>query len=387
MAKSLNDILKGVRKSKIAPPDITDKNLYQWNAPDGVKFIDKHKIEKHEDRVGNGDDVYQGSTKHTTKYKFQKDGVYESATCNQTEEGVNCPVHEKAACPTEDDVNMQPKSKKDAKGRQYLADKKKCMEETITEKKNLKDLFKAASLAGALAASAHRMPGVAYDVASNVHHKDPGYAIGTVAANMHPASRVANALTTVLKADSANKGEDEKARQQKYGKQLRAVVKEGRIEDDAQRRAAKELSKIAQSSNVPVTKLKPGKKDYNKLKSTGQLFGGARSFAAGLAKRNIEAGDEKSGYVGRAKVGGKLKEETVNEVAPPDPKIEKWIKSNKERFVKEYGKEKGMRILYAKAWKMHGHTESGTSNPATNTDYVGGGAAGYTTGRVDIGTL
>ena len=147
---------------------------------------------------------------------------------------------------------MQPKSKKDAKGRQYLADKKKCMEETITEKKNLKDLFKAASLAGALAASAHRMPGVAYDVASNVHHKDPGYAIGTVAANMHPASRVANALTTVLKADSANKGEDEKARQQKYGKQLRTVVKEGRIEDDAQRRAAKELSKIAQIGRAHV---------------------------------------------------------------------------------------------------------------------------------------
>ena len=51
------------------------------------------------------------------------------------------------------------------------------------------------------------------------------------------------------------------------------------------------------------------------------------------------------------------------------------------------GKEKGMRILYAKAWKMHGHTESGTSNPAPNTDYVGGGAAGYTTGRLDVGTL
>ena len=112
MAKSLNDILKGVRKSTIAPPDITDKNLYQWNAPDGVKFIDKHKIEKHEDRVGNGDDVYQGSTKHTTKYKFQKDGVYEAAACNHTNEGVNCPVHEKAACPSEDDVNMQPKDRK-----------------------------------------------------------------------------------------------------------------------------------------------------------------------------------------------------------------------------------------------------------------------------------
>lgn len=345
MAKSLNDILKGVRKSTIAPPDIDDKNLYQWNAPDGVKFIDKHKIEKHEDRVGNGDDVYTGKTKKTTKYKFQKDGVYEEAEtvdekyvgfqktkqalaakgakdpaalaawigrkkygkkkfqaaaaagkklgeshvhnnvtekCNHTTEGKMCEVHGKAACPTEDDVNMQPKPKKDAKGRQYLADKKKSMDE-------------------------------------------------------------------------------------------------GRIEDDAQRRAAKKLSDIAKTSNVPVTKLKPGKKSYNQIKSTGQMFGGARSFAAGLAKRDIESG-ERGSSVGKAK----LKEEQISEVAPPDPKIEKWIKDNKARFIKRYGKEKGEKILYGKAWNMHGKTESGS---ATNTDYTGPGAAGWTTGRLDVGTL
>jgi hypothetical protein len=305
MAKSLNDILKGVKKSTIAPPDIDDKNFYQWNAKDGVAFIKKHKIEKHDDRVGNGDDVYQGKTKKTTKYIFQKDGVYEAATCNHTTEGTMCEVHGKVACPTEDDVNMQPKTKKDAKGRQYLADKKKCMEETITEKKNLKDLFKVASLAGALAASAHRIPGVAYDVATNVHNQDPGYAIGTVAANMHPASRAANALATALKADPVGKGEDELERQKKYGKQLRAVVKE----------------------------------------------------------------------------------EQIDEVAPPDQKIEKWIKANKQRFIDRYGKEKGLKVLYGRAWNMHGKSESGTSSPATNTDYAGPGAAGWSTGRLDVGTL
>lgn len=148
-------------------------------------------------------------------------------------------------------------------------------------------------------------------------------------------------------------------------------VKEGRIEDDAQRRAAKKLSDIAKSSNVPVTKLKPGKKSYNELKSTGSMFGGARQFAAGLAKRNIEAGADRAASVSKAKVGGKLKEETLDEVAPPNPKIEKWINSNKERFVKEYGKEKGMQVLYAKAWKMHGQSESGSA--ATRTEYTSGG--------------
>lgn len=41
------------------------------------------------------------------------------------------------------------------------------------------------------------------------------------------------------------------------------------------------------------------------------------------------------------------------EKAPPDPKIEKWIKSNKKRFINEYGPEKGKEVLYAKAWKMY----------------------------------
>ena len=79
-----------------------------------------------------------------------------------------------------------------------------------------------------------------------------------------------------------------------------------------------------------------------------------------------------------------IKEEILDEVAPPNPKIEKWIKANKERFVKEYGKEKGTQVLYAKAWKMHGQSESGA---ATETDYAGPGAAGWSTGRHDVGTL
>lgn len=42
----------------------------------------------------------------------------------------------------------------------------------------------------------------------------------------------------------------------------------------------------------------------------------------------------------------------INESAPPDPKIEKWIISNKDRFEKQYGK-KAKEVLYATAWKMY----------------------------------
>jgi len=40
----------------------------------------------------------------------------------------------------------------------------------------------------------------------------------------------------------------------------------------------------------------------------------------------------------------------LDEVSAPGQ--EDWIKANKQRFIKQYGKEKGTRILYAKAWKM-----------------------------------
>lgn len=43
----------------------------------------------------------------------------------------------------------------------------------------------------------------------------------------------------------------------------------------------------------------------------------------------------------------------ITEAAPPDAEIEKWIKANKERFKKEYGEEKGLSVLYAKAWDMY----------------------------------
>lgn len=44
---------------------------------------------------------------------------------------------------------------------------------------------------------------------------------------------------------------------------------------------------------------------------------------------------------------------TLLEKAPPDPKIEKWIKDNKQKFIDQYGEDKGMEVLYATAWKKY----------------------------------
>jgi hypothetical protein len=70
MTKSLNDILKGVYKSKVVPGStgIEPGVDYAEKSKDGREFVAKHKVEKHEDRVGNSDEVYNAS-----KVKQSKD--------------------------------------------------------------------------------------------------------------------------------------------------------------------------------------------------------------------------------------------------------------------------------------------------------------------------
>lgn len=124
MAKPLKDILAGVKKSKVVPGS-TGKDPgvdYAPKAKDEQDFVAKHETEKHDDRVGNGDDVYQAKN---VKYSLDKDDkhghkspkdkrVYDRGTtvkealqCNMTEEGKYCPVHENTACPTENKKTLR----------------------------------------------------------------------------------------------------------------------------------------------------------------------------------------------------------------------------------------------------------------------------------------
>lgn len=67
MPKSLKEILAGVKKSTVTAGTTGDQPGvdYAPKSPDEQDFVAKHKVEKHEDRVGNGDDVYKGTTKHS----------------------------------------------------------------------------------------------------------------------------------------------------------------------------------------------------------------------------------------------------------------------------------------------------------------------------------
>jgi hypothetical protein len=127
MAKSLKDILDGVKKSKVVPGSTgTNPGVdYEPKPKDEQDFVAKHEVEKHEDRVGNGDDVYNASN---VKYSLERDekhghkspkdkkvydkGLKEASVCNMTEEGSYCPVHETASCPSESKKTLREIAKK-----------------------------------------------------------------------------------------------------------------------------------------------------------------------------------------------------------------------------------------------------------------------------------
>lgn len=110
MPKQLKDILAGVKSSKVVPGSTgSDPGIdYAPKAPNEQEFVKKHSTEKHADRVGNDDDIYQATNiKHSQiadkkhGYKKPEDKtVYatEATKCNMTEEGTACPVHEMADC-------------------------------------------------------------------------------------------------------------------------------------------------------------------------------------------------------------------------------------------------------------------------------------------------
>jgi hypothetical protein len=117
MAKTLKEILKdkkleGVKSSTITPGSLgKDPGVdYDPKSEGDRKFVAKHSIEKHEDRVGNGPDVYNGAK---TKYSLEtpqmknlghKKGedkkVYGESvmSCNKTPQGTSCPMHGMKEC-------------------------------------------------------------------------------------------------------------------------------------------------------------------------------------------------------------------------------------------------------------------------------------------------
>jgi hypothetical protein len=121
MAKSLKDIVKGVKSSKTDAGKLgKDPGVdYEPKAGDEQKFVGKHSVEKHADRTGNGDDIYNATNvKHSLddKAKEPRHGhrkgedkkVYEAKKaednqCNRTPKGTDCPKHGLNECSMNED--------------------------------------------------------------------------------------------------------------------------------------------------------------------------------------------------------------------------------------------------------------------------------------------
>ena len=127
MAKSLKDILSGVKSSKVVPTSTgTDAGVdYKPKAPAEQDFVAKHKTEVHADRVGNGEEDYKGNTKQKQEKKHGYLGKKSKEVYKQYNEDS-----------AQDD---EPRYK----GKKLLTDKKKDLEEremTSAEKAKEKKL-------------------------------------------------------------------------------------------------------------------------------------------------------------------------------------------------------------------------------------------------------
>jgi hypothetical protein len=114
MAKSLKDILAGVRSSKIVKAELgTNPGVdYKPKSKDEADFAASHSIEKHADRAGNDEGVFTAKTKYSLADKKEKrhghkkgqDEVVneaiekEDTKCNMSEEGTMCEVHGMNSC-------------------------------------------------------------------------------------------------------------------------------------------------------------------------------------------------------------------------------------------------------------------------------------------------
>ena len=199
MAKTLKQILDGVKSSKTKNKDVLGTKPgvdYAPKAGDERKFADKHEIEKHADRVGNGDDVYQGTN---VKYSMdtpqmknfghkpgEDEKVYESSKCNMSEAGTMCEVHGMKKCPS---MKEEAKCNMTKEGTECpvhgMAEcwkggmiKEKPVKEDL-DPYNPKDIgfdFKYGGHLKGRKAEVHRMPGGHYEVRK---YKNPGAGLGT----------------------------------------------------------------------------------------------------------------------------------------------------------------------------------------------------------------
>lgn len=116
------------------------------------------------------------------------------------------------------------------------------------------------------------------------------------------------------------------------------------------------LGKLAGLTPKEEPKKAEPQKVYESVEAKGSILAGIENR---LAEDYASMG---TGGLGNMGVVG---EEEINEKAAPGQ--EGWIKKNKARFIDQYGKKKGLEVLYATAWKRSKKEESVEEGETTKT--------------------
>lgn len=125
-------------------------------------------------------------------------------------------------------------------------------------------------------------------------------------------------------------------------------------EKRAKKKASEDIAELLQSLN----RITESTKEVDEEKTEeGNEFSGALAKAKAAGAKEFEVDGKKYQVKESEDEESEDKEatkETVEESQLDEkaaPGQEDWIKSNKARFIKQYGKEKGLEVLYATAWK------------------------------------
>jgi hypothetical protein len=125
-------------------------------------------------------------------------------------------------------------------------------------------------------------------------------------------------------------------------------------EKRAKKKASEDIAELLQSLN----RITESTKEVDEEKTEeGNEFSGALAKAKAAGAKEFEV-DGKKYQVKESEDEESEDEESTKETVEESqldekaaPGQEDWIKSNKARFIKQYGKEKGLEVLYATAWK------------------------------------
>ncbi len=390
--KLLNKDLKGVRSSTTDSPDLDDLLMDPDNMKGTKDFVKKYmKTQTHDDRVGNKSDGAPYSSKgKAANYPKADADMYEAADCTCDDDKHSCAVHGKkgkklllggkknvkenvefsnfdakvGAAPSgmvkhaentwknAEQYFDKPPTQLTGEGKPFLSKMGDTVREAVREVQmdavaNLREAEVAARASkikpfapGPKEPSRTGVRSFAVDIvkkfpnASKETHHD--LLMKKMAAHRngvaYPESHAKNAIAWVHK------------HKEHYG------IKESAEElDEVVARKPSEADRHTRSEH-PIGLRGIAHEIVHKFPDAGkekhyELF----MKKASAIKRNV---DEKLAkiHIDHYHKNPHLYNLKLKEDAPPSKSSEEWIKKNKTRFTKEYGKKKGENILYGKAW-------------------------------------